>query len=120
MCNPWYIIKHQLELGKFYTFEKVLQREVESVRFCSSSHRLKVAYPEFRTIDPKAIPFAYLSRLGPPSSKCVPLFGSALLFSTACLNLRPGLTTITGTGECDRQYLDVGLVFDSAKLGGET
>ena len=39
------------------------------------------------------------------SSKCVPLFGSALRFSTAFFNLRPGLTTITGTGECDRQYL---------------
>ena len=55
------------------------------------------------------LPLTFLSppahRPHPPSSKCVPLFGSALLFSTAFFNLRPGLTTITGTGECNRQYL---------------
>ena len=64
----------------------------------------------FRSFDFRSLnSFHFLSppahRLTPPSSKCVPLFGSALLFSTAFFNLRPGLTTITGTGECNRQYL---------------
>lgn len=38
-------------------------------------------------------------------SKCVPLLGSALLFSAALRIFLPGRTTMTGTGECERQYL---------------
>ena len=39
-------------------------------------------------------------------SKCFPRLGSARRFSTALRSFRPGRTTITGTGECERQYLD--------------
>lgn len=38
-------------------------------------------------------------------SKCVPLLGSALLLSAALRIFLPGRTTMTGTGECERQYL---------------
>lgn len=39
-------------------------------------------------------------------SKCLPLFGSFLRFAMVFLTFRSGRTTMTGTGECERQYLD--------------
>ena len=40
-------------------------------------------------------------------SKCLPRFGSARRFSASLRSFRPGRTTITGTGECARQYLQI-------------
>lgn len=39
------------------------------------------------------------------SSKCIPRFGLSRRFILVFKTLRSGRTTITGTGECDRQYL---------------
>ena len=42
------------------------------------------------------------------SSKWVPLLGFNRLFILVFMTLRSGRTTITGTGERERQYLDTG------------
>ena len=47
--------------------------------------------------------------------KCLPLFGSARRFSASLRSFRSGLTTITGTGECARQYLQIETNIDSAQ-----